>query len=273
MGGVDAVYADLVRRVLRDGDRVETRNSRCRRLFAEKAVFRSTPLVSARKTAWKTAIREWEWFMTGSNNVNDAHPSVRPWWGPWADPAGAVLFNYGEQFRRFTAVDQYTGSVGLFDQIAALVEGVRSHPFSRRNVVTTWNPPEMADGECRITNCHGTVIQAFVDAVGHLHLVTYQRSADVVCGLPHNWIQYWAFLLWLAARTGKAADSLTWLGGDVHVYETHKALASRIVGAAPSCGLTPPLAYRPSLPDFRADDFALEGEYSPVLADRAEMVV
>jgi thymidylate synthase len=264
----DRVYADLIHDVVARGDALDTRNAPARRLFARTAVFRSTPLVRARRTAWRCALREMEWFLSGSNRLDDLHPSVRHWWAPWADAEGRVANNYSVQLRRSA------GRGGEVDQVAALLSGVRDHPYSRRNVITTWNTADMLAPETRITNCHGSIIQAFVDGPGALHLVTYQRSADVVCGLPHNWVQYWALLLWLASSAGHAPGSLTWFGGDVHVYECHLPLARGIVRAADGLsGPGPQLLHTPSGPDFRAADFRLDGPYEPVLAARAEMVV
>jgi thymidylate synthase len=291
MMAIDADYAGLLCRLLAEGSRVQTRNSPVRRLFGVTLRFDSTPLVAARKTAWKTGLRELEFFLSGSSNLNDAHPSIRPWWRPWADEHGDIWAGYGEQLRRQTMVDPDTGFAGEFDQVAYLVEGVRHHPFSRRNAISTWYTPEMAHPDCPVTNCWWTTLQAFVEpsdaspggAAGgglkrlkrlKLHLVTYQRSADVMVGLPVNWLQAWAFLLWLAHHTGRGVGTLTWVGGDVHLYDRHEALARRVIDAAPGCPPTPHLVYRGTADRFRADDFTLNGPpYRPALTDRAEMVV
>lgn len=266
MDDANVQYARLVADVLARGERVLTRNAPALRLFGLRLAFGRTPLVSLRRTAWRNALREMEWFLSGSDNLNDLHPAVRAWWAPWADPAGRVAHNYGAQFRRAAG---HGGRV--VDQLEALLAGVRDHPFSRRNLVTTWNAADMAAPETPITNCHGTVLQAFVGGDGALHLVTYQRSADVVCGLPHNWVQAWALLLWLASRCGRGVGSLVWLGGDVHAYECHLPLARRV--AAASAPPPPGLVYAPSGEDFRADDFSLDGPYCPAVEERAEMVV
>lgn len=260
-------YLDVIRGVFDRGEDVVTRNSRCRRTFAHQCRFDRFPLVSYRKTAWKTALREWEWFMSGSNRLEDLHPSVRPWWQPWAKH-GYVPHNYSRQFRNF-----YGANDGV-DQVQLLIDGVRDHPFSRRNVITTWNTADMVDLSCPITNCHGTVIQAFVSTDDKLHLVTYQRSADVICGLPHNWVQYWAFLVWMAHQTGRLVGTLTWIGGDVHIYEAHAELALRIRKGYIGTPQTPGLLYAGARDTpFRADDFSLDGSYLYGTDERAEMVV
>lgn len=269
---INEIYSDLIWRCLMTGQEITTRNSQVRRNPLESFEFSSTPLVCLRKTAWRNAIREWEWFMSGSSNINDLAESVRPWWSPWADEDGYVHNNYSAQFRTSF------GKNRMCDQIEYLVEGVKTHPFSRRNVITTWNTADMVDKETPITNCHGTVIQAFVNPNNTLDLFTYQRSVDVICGLPHNWIQYWAFLQWLSHRTGRSVGKLTWMGGDIHIYSQHLPLARKIIGL-PYEGLrgAPDLIYSPPPGEkkvpFRAGDFSLSGEYTPVLTDRAEMVV
>ena len=264
MADVDVIYADLIGRCLA-GERVLTRNARCRRAVCPPpAEFTTTPLVSARRTAWRTALREWEWFMGGTDQLQGAHESVRPWWAPYADSAGVIAHSYGRQLRRWG---------GHFDQIERLVAGLRAHPSSRRHVVTTWNAADMAHPATPLTTCHGTAIQCFVEG-GALTLFTYQRSADVIVGLPHNWVSYWAFLLWLSSRAGLRRGRLIYQIGDAHVYEAHEALARRVEGAAPRCRpIAPVLLYEPTSEEFRESDFSLGGEYAPAIDERAPMIV
>lgn len=262
----DATYLDILAELVAKGTPVTTRNSLCRRLVCVPVCFDSTPLVGVRKTAWKNCLREWQWFMSGSSNIRDLHDSVKPWWQPWANALGYIWGNYSEQFRYFR------GKTGrAFDQIGFLIDAIRNHPNSRRNVITTWNTADMAHKDCPLTNCHGTVIQAFVEPDNKLHLVTYQRSCDYVCGVPHNWLQYWAFMLWLAHRSGRQPGMLSWIGGDVHLYEAHEPLAKRMLEAGPA--EVPELVYTPTSDAFLADDFALSGNYEPKILERAEMVV
>lgn len=232
-------------------------------MIAEKITFASTPLVCCRITAWRKALLEMEWFLSGSSNITDLHPSVRKWWEPWANEAGCVSNNYSKQLRHFG---------NEFDQWLWFVKAIQKHPFSRRNVLTTWNPEEMANPKTPITNCHLTLLQAFVDATDALCFVTYQRSADAVCGLPHNWIQAWALLLWTAHRTGHNVGSLTWIGGDVHLYEEHVPLVKKILSVEESVE-SPQLIYTPNSEVFLASDFSLSADYLPVIRDAAKMIV
>lgn len=264
---VDETYKELIKAVLYSGTKVQTRNSKCLRVFGFPITFNACPLISLRKTSWKSAIREWEWFMSGSNKIRDLHESVHPWWKPWAVD-GVVEYNYSKQFREFH------GKEGCVDQVKELIYGIKNHPYSRRNVITTWNTSDMLNSKCAITNCHGTIIQAFVEPNNNtLHLVTYQRSADLICGVPHNWIQYWAFLLWLCQLTQRFTGSLVWIGGDVHIYEDHFELAQKMLCSDVSEINTPKLLMRAGSEDFVADNFYLDSEYCPLLTDKAKMVV
>lgn len=268
MKSVNGAMAGLILAARKTGERISTRNSLCSRITAATERFDSVPLVTLRKTAWKTALREWEWFMSGSNDVNALHPSVLPWWQPWADETGAVRHNYSCQFRR-QGPEQ-------FDQVAAFIDGITRHPFSRRNVITTWYSPDMYSPDCPITNCHGTVIQAFVNEKWELEIVTYQRSCDLICGVPHNWVQYWAFLLWVAHRTRTSPARLTWIGGDIHLYDAHTKLADRMTVSRSSFAAPDypgRMIYTPTSDDFKADDFTLSKPPNFYLHDRAEMIV
>lgn len=276
---VDTKYAQLIKNILDNGDCIETRNSKVKRTIAEKVTFSDTPLISVRKTAWKNALREWEWFMSGSNNINDLHESVRHWWKPWANENNEVPYNYSKQFRGFHGQDDaihWSFGPEVVDQVYLLIEGIKKHPYSRRNLITTWNTTEMhlaSKLPNGITNCHSTIIQAFVTQEGRLSLVTYQRSCDVICGLPHNWIQMAAFHLWLAARTEKVIGELVWIGGDCHVYDSHTELAKEILDNYDKCQPTPVLMYKPTSDSFKADDFSLDGNYVPIINKKAEMIV
>lgn len=263
----DRQYADLLAACLR-GEVVQTRNSECLRSIFLSASFDRTPLVGLRRTAWKTALREMEWFLSGSDCVHDLHPSVRPWWQPWADAEGRVRNNYGAQLRAFH------GRGGrAVDQVQYLIDSLREHPGSRRAVATTWNTADMLAEETPITNCHGSLITAHVEAGNRVTLVMVQRSADAVVGLPANWVQYWALMLWLSFRAGRQPGRLLWLSTDVHVYRRHEDLARRLVNLWLEAAPTPDLVYTPTSEQFLADDFALDGPYTPMVNERAEMVV
>lgn len=282
--GTNRVYCDLLHKLLMCGERIKTRNSYVRKLHTYTYIFDVTPLVTIRKTAWKSALREMEWFLSGSNNINDLPESVQKWWSPWADKNGHVKYNYSKQFRYADGV-HINNEANWVDPTALFINGVKYHPFSRRNIITTWHAFDMAQPDNPITNCHGTIIQAHGRQNGTIDISMYQRSVDMVCGLPHNWIQYWAFLLWVCKVAGKKPGSFYWIGGDIHLYESHLDIARKLIDIREEAPIAikdiPDLLYHPEpnaqgkfdgVP-FRADDFSLS--YKPVFhcKDVAEMIV
>jgi len=274
---IDEGFQSLLKDILDNGVEIQTRNSVCKRVTNQQITFDETPLLSIRRTAWKSAIREMEWFLSGSNNIDDLHPSVHKWWKPWADKAsGLIPNNYGQQFRSFYGryiLKDKVWKQAECDQLGYLMHAIKHHPYSRRSVITTWNTAEMVNESTPITNCHGTVIQAFVDPDDSLHLTMYQRSSDMVLGLPHNFIQYWALLLYLVHHTGRKPGKFTWIGGDCHIYESHYDAAKEICDQKTDKIKTPKLTYNPTSNLFKADDFSIDSDYNPIIKKSLNMVV
>lgn len=259
-------YRHLINHILSDGTWINGRNGSVLRAFDLTARFNRTPLVMERRCAWRLALREMEWFLNGGSNIVSLHPSVTHWWEPWTNKEGEVMHNYGVQFRNAL------GASGLpFDQINYLINGIKEHPNSRRLCATTWNAADMMDYETKITNCHGSWIQFYVED-DTLSLSMVQRSCDMMLGVPHNLIQYWAFLIWMAHQTDYKVGSFNWHGVDCHIYSDHIETARRVASLdhAPS---PPKLLYEPSSQVFYAHDFKLDAVYEPVLNKKLEMVV
>lgn len=253
--------------ILNLGSDIESRNSTTKRYRNLSATFNSTPLISIRKTAWKSALREMEWFLSGSNNIKDLHPSIHSWWQPWVELDGSINNHYGVQLTDFV------GRYGSINQVEYLIKNIKEDPYSRRHVITVWNSADMFHFSTKLTNCHNTCTQAFVEPDNTLHLHTYQRSADMLLGVPHNFIQMWAFLMYLSHHTGYKVGSLSWMGGDCHIYQSHIEAAKKIITNDPTSFLTPELIYTPTSNNFLANDFSLIGGYKPLISDRLEMIV
>lgn len=260
---IDDYYSGLIKSILNYGSEIKGRNGKV--ITSNNplvACFTETPLVSLRKTAWKTALQEMEWFLSGSDNIHTASKGVQKWWRPWANEKGDVRYSYGKQLRGFS---------NHVDQVARTIYSLSNDPYSRRHVITTWNPVEMPMAP--IANCHGTVIQFFATDTGYLNMSMYQRSADMIIGVPHNWIQYWAFLLWMASKTNMIPGAFYWIGGSCHIYEKHLRTAQVI---ADMCSDGIPyieLKYEDSNFDFKASNFSLSDKYDPVLTESLEPII
>lgn len=269
---------------------VETRNSKARPLFGPRFEFDSLPLITVRPTAPMKALREMEWFMSGYAHCR---PELNDWWRGQLDSNGRYLNGYPTQLRSSTYCSGMR--VDYFDQIAHIVDSIRNHPHGRRGIITAWNPGEMAritetnDNPNTPTTCHLSFVQFHVKR-GALNMLSVQRSADVLLGLPHNWVQHWSLLAWLAHHCGLSVGRMIWVGGDVHLYDepSHLECAREIVESdwarymtrwvanAPQleCS-TPSLDYTPSTPTesvqaiadgYRAADFRIvwpDGQNKP----------
>lgn len=273
MTPTDVVYCDLIRRICATGEIVPSRNGDTRRLFTlPSVVFASTPLVTVRKTAWRKAIREMEWFLSGNPTCPE---ELLDWWAGQLNPRGCYVSGYGEQLRYFR---------GKYDQIYHLITGLRTHPYSRRHVITTWDPSEMSiitelnDNPDTPTTCHTTIAQFFLTKEHLLSLHSYQRSADMLLGVPHNWIQSWALLLWVAEKVGAVPDKLIWTFGDAHVYQepSHLDVVNRLIDTDTAY----PAEHSPRLNyigkagrDFYTSDFEMVGHIpSPIVITRPRIM-
>lgn len=264
---IDHQFLELIRQIYVNGSEITTRNSKVKRLTGLTLKVDRTPLISIRRTAWKNSLREWEWFMSGSNNIYDLHEKVRPWWQPWCNVLGNILFNYSKQFREFH------GDSRKVDQIEYVIDSIKNHPNSRRAVISTWNTADMTNKFNVLTNCHNSLTQFFVEPDNSLHMNTYQRSCDVVLGFPHNLTQQWAFLIWVAHLTNKSVGSIMWTIGDAHIYEEHYDMVEEIFKTDINYVDTPNLVYNPTSTEFKASDFSLDKEYKPLIKKSIKMVI
>lgn len=263
----DIAYAHLLSNILEEGDRVVTRNSETFSHFnLPNITFTEAPIVSVRKTQWKKAISEMEWFISGDIMCPE---NLLNWWAGQLNDGKYLLDGYPEQFRHSCS------SVGNFDQVEFILNGLKNNPNSRRLLISMWNPGEMANitdinqNPNTPTCCHSIIVQFFVRNK-KLHMKTYQRSADMLLGVPHNWIQSWAMLMYFAHHAGIEVGSMTWMWGDAHIYneESHIKAAEEILKAVDLTNpnevtvLTPILCYEYStrnemLPLLYAEDFEL----------------
>lgn len=231
-----------------------------------------SPILNVRKVAWKNALREMEWFLSGSNSINDLHESVRHWWKPWCDEHGNIKYNYAQQFTNAYGRDGH-----FINQIDYVTETLINTKHSRRAVMTTWNTSDMSRHDCKITSCHGTTIMFNVTDKDELYLTMVQRSADMMLGVPHNIAQYYALGLYIAHKTGTKFKQLYWSGINCHVYENHLDTAKKIVDTyneteqpySRGCKLI----YTPTSDKFKAEDFTLDQPYKPLNKDKLELIV
>jgi len=209
------------------------------------------PLVTTKKCHLKSIIHELLWFLQGDTNVRYLQENGVRIWDEWADENGELGPVYGYQWRNWPAPNGES-----VDQIAKLVEMIKSNPDSRRLIVSAWNPA-LVD-QMALPPCHA-LFQFYV-ADGRLSCQLYQRSADIFLGVPFNIASYALLTLMVAQVCNLAPGEFIWSGGDCHLYANHLEQAdlqlSREPLPLPTMKLNPQVK---DLFDFRFEDFELVG--------------
>jgi len=209
------------------------------------------PLVTTKRVHTKSIIYELLWFLRGDTNVRWLQERGVTIWDEWADDDGELGPVYGRQWRSWPTPDG-----GAVDQIARVVEQLRTDPDSRRIIVSAWNVgqlPEMA-----LAPCHA-FFQFYV-AEQRLSCQLYQRSADIFLGVPFNIASYALLTHMLAQQSGLEPGEFIWTGGDCHLYVNHLEQADLQLARAPYP--LPRLSFRrrpPSLFEYEYDDFEITG--------------
>jgi len=230
-------YLDVLRKVMECGtDRPDRTGVGTRAIFGEVMRFRMAdgfPAVTTKRLAFRAVIAELLWFLAASSDVNELHAlGVRIWdgnayaeyWKPRARFDGDAGRNYGQQWRDWDAPDGRR-----IDQLADVIAGLRSTPYSRRHVVTAWDPGEL--DQTSLPACHA-LFQFFV-ADGKLSAMMYQRSCDMFLGVPFNMAEY-ALLLHLVARfVDLEPNELVHVLADAHVYRDHADAVREQLGREP----------------------------------------
>lgn len=213
---VPTPYEDLLRLVLETGTPKSDRTGTgTRSLFGHQMRFDLTagfPLVTTKRVHLRSVVYELLWFLRGDSNVRWLQEHGVKIWDDWADEDGELGPVYGVQWRSWP-----TPGGGHVDQIAQLVENLRSNPDSRRHVVSAWNVADLDD--MALMPCHA-LFQLYV-ADGRLSCQLYQRSADLFLGVPFNIASYALLTHMLAQQAGLEVGDFVWTGGDCHVYDNH----------------------------------------------------
>ena len=190
-------YLDLMARIRHHGTLKEDRTGTgTRSLFGAQMRFKlddGFPVLTTKKLHLKSIIHELLWFLSGDTNIAYLQENGVRIWDEWADESGNLGPVYGYQWRSWPTPDG-----GKIDQIANLVEQIRSNPDSRRLIVSAWNVPDIEN--MALPPCH-CLFQFYV-ADGRLSCQLYQRSADFFLGVPFNIASYALLTMMMAQVTG-----------------------------------------------------------------------
>ena len=251
-------YQDLLRRILTEGtpksDRTGTGTIS---VFGHQMRFDLAdgfPLLTTKKLHLKSIIHELLWFLAGDTNVKYLQDNGVRIWNEWADADGDLGHIYGYQWRSWPG---YDGKA--VDQIAEVVETLRTNPDSRRIIVSAWNVADLPN--MNLPPCHA-LFQFYV-ADERLSLQLYQRSADSFLGVPFNIASYALLLMMMAQVTGLKPGEFIHTLGDAHIYNNPLEQVRLQLSREPRP--LPRMVINPDVKDifsFRYEDFSLEG-YDP----------
>lgn len=279
----DKAYTDLLREVLENGtERSDRTGTGTIGIFGAQLKFdvsERIPLLTTKKINIKNIIHETLWmFVQGSTNIKYLQENGVRIWDEWADENGDLGPIYGAQARRYQSwkvvQEEGSGFIGYdeVDQIQGIINSLKTDPYSRRHVMTLWNPSTVPDsrisfaeniqqGNSALPVCHGALIQFYVEKDQDLSLQVYIRSNDLFLGNPYNLINYTLLLYMVAQVTGYNPKNLVVTIGDAHIYKNHidqvmEQLSRPIDKSSPILKLNPDVK---NFNDFKFEDFTLEG--------------
>ncbi len=209
-------YLELARHILDNGvEKTDRTGTGTLSVFGYQMRFNlqeGFPLVTTKKVHLRSIIYELLWFLKGDTNIKYLKDHGVSIWDEWADENGELGPVYGSQWRSWPAPDGQH-----IDQIAKLLEQLKSKPDSRRHIVSAWNPAEV--DAMALPPCHA-LFQFYV-ADGKLSCQLYQRSCDTFLGLPFNIASYALLTHMVAQQCDLEVGDFVWTGGDTHLYSNH----------------------------------------------------
>lgn len=266
-------YLELMRDVVENGvTRGDRTGTGTRSVFGRQLRFDLSagfPLVTTKTVHLKSVIVELLWFLQGRTDVNWLKERGCNIWNEWATDAGDLGPVYGKQWRSWACPDGST-----IDQISQIIAQIKSNPYSRRLIVSAWNPADLPDesmspqqnverGRMALAACH-TLFQFYV-AEGKLSCQLYQRSADLFLGVPFNIASYALLTHMIAQQCDLEVGDFVHTFGDCHLYNNHicDEIVYEQLTRTPKNLPTLRISRRPdSIFGYELQDFEFEG-YDP----------
>ena len=287
-------YLHLAETVLNNGeDRLDRTGTGTRSIFGYQARYDlrdGFPLLTTKKVHLKSIIQELLWFISGSTNIRPLVLNNVRIWNEWPyqnfknskDYRGETLAQYVEKIKEDKSFADIHGDLGPVygkqwrnfngvDQLNEVIKNLKENPFSRRHIITAWNPAEVDN--MALPPCHA-FFQFYVSAdKKYLSCQLYQRSADIFLGVPFNIASYAVLLEMVAKVTGYIPKDFVHTLGDAHIYSNHfdqvKLQLSREPRELPKLSI---LRDVKSIDDFKYEDFKLEN-YNPHPTIRGKVAV
>lgn len=268
----------------------QTRNAKTISTFGKSLSYdlgKGFPVITTKKIFFRAVFEELMFFLRGhSNSKLLEEKGISIWKGNTSAeflssrnldyPEGFIGPIYGFNFRHYGAeykTDKtYTGIDGI-DQLKNVIELLRKDPYSRRIIMTSYNPSDVH--KAVLYPCHGLTIQFYVNDQDELELSMYQRSADLFLGLPFNISSYSLLLVLVGKIVGRKVGKLHIFLGDCHIYESHipqvKEQLGRIPYKFPELKINKEVRELDDVLDLKFEDLVLVN-YKSHPAIKAEMI-
>ena len=243
-------YLDLLRDIMENGvDKMDRTGVGTRSVFGRQMRFdlsKGFPLVTTKKVHLKSIIYELLWFLKGETNVKYLQDHGVRIWNEWADENGELGPVYGSQWRNWNGEG--------IDQIAEVINTLKTKPNDRRMIVSAWNVGKIA--EMHLPPCH--MMFQFYVADNKLSCMLYQRSCDMFLGVPFNIASYALLTMMVAQVCGLEPGEFIHTLGDTHIYHNHfeqvKEQLSHTPYPLPQMKINPHVK---DINDFKYEDFEL----------------
>ena len=243
-------YLDLLRDVMENGvDKMDRTGVGTRSVFGRQMRFdlsKGFPLMTTKKMHLKSIIYELLWFLKGDTNVKYLQENGVRIWNEWADENGELGPVYGSQWRNWNGEG--------IDQIAQVIETLKTKPNDRRMIVSAWNVGKIP--EMHLPPCH--MMFQFYGANNKLSCMLYQRSCAMFLGVPFNIASYALLTMMVAQVCGLEPGEFVHTLGDTHIYHNHfeqvKEQLSHTPYPLPQMKINPNVK---DINDFKYEDFEL----------------
>ncbi|WP_443625734.1 thymidylate synthase [Catenibacterium sp.] len=279
-------YLDMCRYILEHGeDRPDRTGTGTRSVFGYQTRYdlrEGFPLLTTKKMYLRPIAEELLWFIKGDTNIKYLVDRNVKIWNEWPyedfkkseDFNGETLEEFVEKIKNDDEFAKKHGNLGPVygaqwrnfnnegtDQLMKLIDSLKNNPFSRRHIISAWNPSQV--DEMALPPCH-TLMQFYVSSdQKYLSCQLYQRSADTFLGVPFNIASYALLTCMLAQVCGYEPKEFIHTIGDAHIYKDHFDVVKTQIEREPLP--LPRLVLNKDIDnlfDFKIEDIKLEGYQS-----------
>lgn len=217
-------YLDLVKLVIENGVRKPSRTGvdtlSYFGAFYKVDLAKGFPLLTTKKMIWSSMLHEVLWYLSGENHIRNLRQKTKIW-DAWADEEGNLETAYGYYWRHFPSAEKDKNGnwvVKEIDQIKYVIDTLKKDPYSRRLVVTAWEPGNAT--KSKLPPCHYTYAFNVNDGKLNCHLT--QRSGDIALGIPFNLAAYALLTQIIAQEVGLKLGMFAHTIVDAHIYVADK---------------------------------------------------